>query len=40
LNAPAFGVSKGGLFRSFQRESLGGRYRLHADVGAGDIVLK
>jgi hypothetical protein len=40
LNAPAFGVSKGGLFRSFQKENAGGRYHLHAHVGAGDVVLK
>lgn len=38
LNASPFGVSKGGLFRSFHQTGSGG-YRLHAHVGAGDIRL-
>jgi hypothetical protein len=39
LTASAFGVSKGGLFRSFKKTGLPGQYRLHAHVGAGDLVL-
>jgi hypothetical protein len=39
LQASAFSVSKGGLFRSFDR--LGpGKYRLHAHVGAGQLDLR
>jgi hypothetical protein len=40
LTATAFGVNKDGLFRSFDRDNAGGKYRLHAHVGAGDLVLK
>lgn len=40
LTAGAFGVNKGGLFRSFEKNNPAGRYRLHAHVGAGDLVLK
>jgi hypothetical protein len=39
LDAQPFGVSKGGLFRSFDKHG-GGKYRLHAHVGAGDLVLR
>jgi hypothetical protein len=39
LEAPPFDVSKGGLFRSFERTG-GGNYRLHAHVGAGQIELR
>ena len=39
LDAEPFGVSKGGLFRSFDKH-LSGKYRLHAHVGAGDLVLR
>ncbi len=39
INAPAFDVSKGGLFRSFDRSGPG-RYRLHAHVGAGQVDLR
>lgn len=39
LEAEPFAVSKGGLFRSFQKQGPG-KYRLHAHVGAGDLVLK
>ena len=39
LDAEPFAISKGGLFRSFQK--LGpGKYRLHAHVGAGELVLR
>jgi len=38
VDAPAFDVSKGGLFRSFSKEGPG-RYRLHAHVGAGQLSL-
>jgi hypothetical protein len=40
LTASAFGVSKDGLFRSFEKDNLSGKYRLHAYVGAGDLTLK
>ena len=40
LSAPAFGVAKDGLFRSFNKDNPAGKYRLHAHVGAGDLVLK
>ena len=39
LDAGPFGVSKGGLFRSFDKHG-SGKYRLHAHVGAGDLVLR
>ena len=38
LNASPFGVSKGGLFRSFHQKGPG-EYRLYAHVGAGQIRL-
>jgi hypothetical protein len=40
LTASAFGVTKDGLFRSFDKDNAAGKYRLHAHVGAGDLVLK
>jgi hypothetical protein len=39
LNAAAFSVSKGGLFRSFDRSGPG-KYRLYAHVGAGQLDLR
>jgi len=39
INASAFGVNKGGLFRSFDRKGPG-TYRLHAHVGAGEVDLR
>lgn len=36
VDAEIFGDSKGGLFRTFSRES-SGKYRLHAHVGAGQL---
>ncbi len=39
LEAGPFNVSKGGLFRSFEKEG-SGKYRLHAHVGAGDLTLR
>ncbi|HKR83045.1 MAG TPA: hypothetical protein VJS37_02655 [Terriglobales bacterium] len=39
INAPAFNVSKGGLFRSFN-QSGSGKYLLHAHVGAGELDLR
>jgi hypothetical protein len=39
LDAEPFGVSKGGLFRSFDKHG-SGKYRLHAHAGAGDLVLR
>jgi hypothetical protein len=40
LSASAFGVSKDGLFRSFDKDNPAGKYRLHAHVGAGDLILR
>jgi hypothetical protein len=40
LTASAFGVTKDGLFRSFNKENPAGKYRLHAHVAAGDLTLK
>jgi len=39
LEAGAFNVSKGGLFRSFDQTGPG-KYRLHAHVGAGQVDLR
>ena len=39
LDADPFGVSTGGLFRSFDKHG-SGKYRLHAHVGAGDLTLR
>jgi len=39
VEAPPFDVSKGGLFRSFERSGPG-KYRVHAHVGAGQIELR
>ena len=39
LNASAFDVEKGGLFRSFS-QSGPGKYRLHAHIGAGELDLR
>jgi len=39
LQAPAFDVSKGGLFRSFSRMGTG-KYKLHAHIGAGQLTLR
>jgi hypothetical protein len=38
INASAFEVSKGGLFRSFHQVGPG-KYKLHVHVGAGDVTL-
>jgi hypothetical protein len=40
LHASAFGVHKGGLFRSFKRQNSAGKYRLRASLWAGDIKLR
>ena len=40
LKASAFGVHKGGLFRSFRRENSTGKYHLRASLWAGDIKLR
>ena len=40
LRASAFGVHKGGLFRSFKHHRAGGKYRLKASLWAGDIELR
>jgi hypothetical protein len=40
VNASAFGVHKGGLFRKFRRENSGGKYHLRASLWAGDIKLR
>ena len=39
LQASAFDVEKGGLFRSFDKSGPG-KYRLHAHVGAGQLELR
>jgi hypothetical protein len=39
LQASAFDVSKGGLFRSFDRRGPG-KFRIHAHVGAGQLELR
>ena len=39
LEAPPFGESHGGLFRSFDKRG-SGKYTLHAHVGAGDLTLR
>ncbi len=39
LEAPPFGESHGGLFRSFEKHG-SGKYKLHAHVGAGDLTLR
>lgn len=39
IEAPAFDVSKGGLFRSFE-QSGPGKYRLHAHVMTGEVDLR
>lgn len=38
ITAPAYNVTKGGLFRSFEWTGKG-RYRLHAHLKAGDLRL-
>ncbi|HYM76335.1 MAG TPA: hypothetical protein VE377_10195 [Candidatus Dormibacteraeota bacterium] len=39
IEASAFDVSKGGLFRSFDQKGPG-KYRVHAHVGAGQLELR
>jgi len=39
IDALAFSVNKGGLFRSFDQRGPG-KYRLHAHVGAGQVDLR
>jgi hypothetical protein len=39
LNASAFGINKGGLFRSMDQRG-SGKYRVHAHVGAGQLDLR
>lgn len=40
LRASAFGVEHGGLFRNFKRDNTAGRYRLRAQLYAGDLTLR
>jgi Putative adhesin len=40
LHAGAFGVHKGGLFRSFKKQNASGKYRLRASLWAGDLTLR
>jgi hypothetical protein len=40
LNATAFGTEHDGLFRNFQHQNAGGKYRLHASLLAGNLTLK
>ena len=39
INAAAFNVDKGGLFRSFSQKGPG-KYRVHTHVGAGEVDLR
>ncbi len=39
VDAQAYGTEKGGLFRSFSKQSAGGEYTLHAHVMTGQIEL-
>ena len=39
LDAEPFAISKGGLFRSFQKQGPG-KYWLHVHVGGADLTLK
>ena len=39
VNAQAFGVGKGGFFRSFERDTPGGLYKLRAHLTSGNIQL-
>jgi len=39
LEAQPFGESHGGLFRSFEKSG-GGKFKLHAHLGAGDLTLR
>jgi hypothetical protein len=40
LTAFAFDVTKDGWNRRFEKENPGGKYRLHAHVGVGDLILQ
>ena len=39
VNAPAYGVDKGGFFRTISREDVNGQYRLYAHLLTGQIDL-
>jgi len=39
INAAPFGESHGGLFRSFEKSG-GGKFKLHAHLGAGELTLR
>lgn len=40
IRATAFGITKDGLFRSFRKDNPGGKYRLRAELMAGDLTLE
>jgi hypothetical protein len=40
ISASAFGVEHDGLFRSFRKDNPAGRYRLRAELLAGNLTLK
>jgi hypothetical protein len=40
LSATVFGEEHDGLFRSFSKDNPAGRYRLRAEVLAGNLTLK
>jgi hypothetical protein len=40
LRADAFGITKDGLFRHFRKDNPKGRYRLRAELLAGDLTLR
>jgi hypothetical protein len=39
VNAPVYGVDKGGFFRDLRKDNVDGEYRLHAHVTTGEIDL-
>jgi len=40
ISASVFGVENDGLFRSFKKDNPGGRYRLRAELLAGNLTLR
>ena len=40
ISASAFGAERDGLFRSFRKDNPAGRYRLRAELLAGDLTLR
>ena len=40
ISASVFGVENDGLFRSFKKDNPAGRYRLRAELLAGNLILR